>query len=37
VTRSARELAMCAAKNLDPAKYAATRAGILARSQKTGA
>ena len=37
VTLSARELAMCAAKNLDPAKYAATRAGILARSQKTGA
>jgi phage I-like protein len=29
---SERELAMCKAKNLDPAKYAATRAGIKARS-----
>lgn len=35
-TLSARELEMCASKKIDPAKYAATRAGIKARSNVTG-
>lgn len=36
ITLSAREVAYCKRSNIDPAKYAETRAAILARSNRTG-